>query len=53
VWDDATDLPRFDTTPAVAAIEKCPRKIIIKTIAFPEGVAVAGNVESQVGEPTE
>lgn len=31
VWNDATDLPRFDTTPAEAAIEKCPRKIIIRT----------------------
>ncbi|MFC2106364.1 4Fe-4S dicluster domain-containing protein [Candidatus Bipolaricaulota bacterium] len=53
VWDDATDLPQFDTTPAEAAIEKCPRKIIIKTIAFPEGVAVAGNAESRVEEPAE
>ena len=46
-WDDARDLPAFSTTPAPAAIEKCPRKIILKTPSFLEGVAVAA-----VGEAT-
>lgn len=38
-WDEAKDLPRFGITPAAEAIEKCPKKIILKTIAFPEEVA--------------
>ena len=53
VWNDATDLPAFDTTPAEAAIEKCPRKIILKTIAFPEGVGAAATAESPAEEPAE
>ena len=39
----AKDLPRFDITPAAEAIEKCPKKIILKTVAFPEGVAAAAS----------
>ncbi|MEA3355894.1 MAG: RnfABCDGE type electron transport complex subunit B [Candidatus Bipolaricaulota bacterium] len=38
-WDEGKDLPTFDLdrcVPAPAAIEKCPRKIIKKTIAYPE-----------------
>jgi len=42
-WDEAKDLPRFDITPAAEAIEKCPKKIILKTVAFPEGVAAAAS----------
>ena len=34
-WDDKKDLPRFSETLATNAIEKCPRKIIIKTSAHP------------------
>ena len=35
-WNDEKDLPQFSTTLASAAIEKCPRKIILKTSAHPE-----------------
>ncbi|MCK4570722.1 4Fe-4S dicluster domain-containing protein, partial [Candidatus Bipolaricaulota bacterium] len=35
-WNEEKDLPQFSTTLAAAAIEKCPRKIIIKTSAHPE-----------------
>ena len=38
-WDEAKDLPRFVGVPAGEAIEKCPRKIILKTPAYPEVVA--------------
>jgi electron transport complex protein RnfB len=41
VWNDERDLPQFSITPAPDAIEKCPRGIILKTSAFPEGVAAA------------
>ena len=36
VWNDEKDLPQFSETLAANAIEKCPRKIIIKTSAYPE-----------------
>ncbi|MBU0595600.1 4Fe-4S dicluster domain-containing protein [Candidatus Bipolaricaulota bacterium] len=41
VWNDEKDLPRFGAAPAPDAIEKCPRSIILKTNAFPEGVVAA------------
>ena len=37
-WNDEKDLPKFSTTLAADAIEKCPRNIIIKTSAYPEQV---------------
>ena len=40
-WNDAKDLPSFSTTLAEAAIEKCPRKIIIRTTTYPEETAPA------------
>ncbi len=35
-WSEEKDLPQFSLPVASAAIEKCPRKIIIKTVAYPE-----------------
>ena len=35
-WNDEKDLPQFGLPAASAAIEKCPRNIIIKTAAYPE-----------------
>ena len=35
LWNDEKDLPQFSETLATNAIEKCPRKIIIKTSAHP------------------
>ena len=40
-WNDEKDLPQFSTTLAADAIEKCPRKIILKTSAHPEQVDTA------------
>jgi len=34
-WNDEKDLPQFGLPVASAAIEKCPRNIIIKTTAYP------------------
>lgn len=53
VWNDAKDLPSFDTTLAEVAIEKCPRKIIIKTVAFPETVGATAAAESPAVKPAE
>lgn len=47
VWNDERDLPQFGTTPAPDAIEKCPRSIILKTSAYPEGIAVGADVEDK------
>ena len=47
-WDEAKDLPRFVGVPAAEAIEKCPRKIILKTPAFP-----ADLVSTTSSKPTE
>jgi len=49
VWNDEKDLPQFSTEPAPDGIEKCPRSIILKTSAFPEGV-VATAASSQAGQ---
>ncbi len=43
-WNDERDLPFFDPEKrlvAAAAIEKCPRSIILKTSAFPVDVVVS------------
>jgi electron transport complex protein RnfB len=40
-WNEAKDLPAFSVVPAPDALEKCPRNIILKTAAFPQGVAAA------------
>ena len=47
VWNDERDLPQFSTTPAPDAIEKCPRSIILKTSAYPEGIAMGVDVEDK------
>lgn len=51
VWNDERDLPQFSTTPAPDAIEKCPRGIILKTSAFPEGVAATAAASKRKDEP--
>ena len=35
-WDEKKDLPVFTQTPVPTAIEKCPRKVIKKTVAYTE-----------------
>ena len=49
-WDEAKDLPRFVGVPAVVAIEKCPRKIILKTPAYPDLVAAQAPSEDRGAE---
>jgi electron transport complex protein RnfB len=49
-WDDEKDLPRFVGVPAPAAIEKCPRKIILKTAAFPADLVSAPSSEAEASE---
>jgi len=46
-WNEAKDLPAFGTAVAAAAIEKCPRKIILKTVAYPTEVAAAVTRDEQ------
>lgn len=49
-WDDERDLPRFVGVPALAAIEKCPRKIILKTSAFPAELVTTASSETETSE---
>ncbi len=53
VWNDERDLPQFSTTPAPDAIEKCPRSIILKTSAYPEGIAVGADIEDKASSTEE
>ena len=48
--NDERDLPQFSTTPAPAAIEKCPRKIILRTPTFPEALIPAPVAAEEVTE---
>jgi len=48
-WNDATDLPFFDPEKrlaAPAAIEKCPRRIILRSPAYPEDADSGGDPTS-------
>jgi len=53
IWNDEKDLPQFSTTPAPDAIEKCPRNIILKTAAFPEGLVAAVATDTDTNEASE
>ncbi len=52
VWSDERDLPEFSTTPAPDAIEKCPRKIILKTPAYPEATVMAARAAEDASDVT-
>jgi electron transport complex protein RnfB len=52
VWDGERDLPQFSITPAPDAIEKCPRSIILRTSAFPEGVTAAATAPQREDRPS-